>query len=171
MEDGYILDDGTDGTTWTGAKTYTVDSQQDWIVYIEDEDKNKKFCDWDSSYYKSWFGDAKERKATPYQCTRIYCTMARKFTTDDGDNDFDFEAPDNANQGTLDILGYGDATKNEVGITYLLIDQDNVVEAEELYAAKIFPQEVGQISLVVDAQAYVGIVAGLACSLLISLNF
>lgn len=69
--------------------------------------------------------------------------MARKFTTDDSD-DYEFAASE-GNDGTLDILGYGDATKNEVGITYLLIDQDNVDEVDGLYAAKIFPQEVGQI--------------------------
>jgi len=65
--------------------------------------------------------------------------MARKFSTGDS-NDYEFTAEE-ANSGTLDIFGYGDSTKNEVGITYLLVDQDNVAEDpdEGTYAAKILP--------------------------------
>jgi len=58
VEDGYIQDGDASVANWSGSKTYSVDDQQDWIVYTEDEDKNFKFCDWDSSLYEAWFGTA-----------------------------------------------------------------------------------------------------------------
>lgn len=106
IEDGFLTEDSSDTT----ILNYSKDDDEDWEVYQEDDDSSNPYCEWDTAQYVTWFGTTEAESyqwLTPYQCTKISCTMMRKMNTGYPSEDLAFTI--NAQKAgavtdTLDIL-------------------------------------------------------------------